>query len=148
MKITSSDFQEGGMIPIKFSGEGGNLRPNIQIQDPPEATKSLAIIMDDPDAPSATFLHWTIWNISPDIKEITSDALPKGAVEGANGRGEVGYTGPFPPTGTHRYIFHLFALDRMLDLPRGSSKDDLEAEITDKILSKAELIGLYTKKTD
>jgi len=145
MSITSPDFKEGGLIPKKFTREGENIRPNIQIQDPPEGTKSLVIIMDDPDAPSGTFLHWSVWNIPPDTKEITSDVLPIGAIEGINGRSKIGYTGPYPPSGTHRYIFHLFALERILSIPQNASRDELEKEMTGRIIAKAQLTGLYKR---
>jgi hypothetical protein len=144
MKISSPDFADNGAMPLKFTRDGENLRPTIRLSDVPPGAKSLVVIMDDPDAPMGTFLHWTAWNIPPDTSEIPGDSLPDGSVEGPNGRAEIGYTGPCPPAGTHRYIFHLFALDKALDLAPDTSRDDLEIKMAGRILSKSELTGLYS----
>lgn len=146
MRITSPDFDDNGMIPSRFTRDGENLRPTIKISDVPTGARSLAVIMDDPDAPTGTFLHWTAWNIPPDTSEIPGDSLPNGSVEGPNGRAEIGYTGPCPPSGTHRYIFHLFALNETLDLEQKFSRDELEEKMNGKIIEEAQLIGLYQRK--
>lgn len=121
MKITSSAFQEGASIPSKFSCDGANSSPPLQIADVPSGAKSLALIVDDPDAPSGLFTHWTVWNISPQINAIAEGSAPKGVL-GTNDFGKSGYGGPCPPSGTHCYYFKIFALDRELDLPFGAKR--------------------------
>jgi len=146
MKITSSDFEPNGEIPATFSCGGENISPQILIENIPPQSKSLVLILDDPDAPSNNFTHWIIWNIPPDISKIQSANIPSGATEGINGSGKPGYIGPCPPSGTHRYVFHLYALNQVLDLKEKSSRDDLEAKMDGKIIEEAQLIGLYQQK--
>src|SRR5437899_11902207 len=110
MKITSSAFQEGGNIPSKFSCDGADTSPPLQISDIPSGAKSLVLIIDDPDAPSGLFTHWAVWNISPQTSTIDEGRTPKG-VQGTNDSGKSGYGGPCPPSGTHRYYFKIFATD-------------------------------------
>lgn len=145
-KKTSPDFVENGQIPVKFTCDGEGISPALVISEVPPQTASLALILDDPDAPSNNFTHWIVWNIPPDTSEIQSAKIPSGSIEGVNGSGKNGYLGPCPPSGTHRYIFHLFALNQMLNLEQKSSRDDLEAEMEGKIMEEAELIGLYQQK--
>jgi len=104
------------------------------------------LIVDDPDAPMKTWVHWTIWNIDAKTTQILQNSCPKGAVEGITSFGRTGYGGPCPPSGTHRYFFKLFALDKMLDLSPNSYARDIESTIEGHIIRKAELIGLYKKK--
>ena len=111
MKITSSAFQEGGNIPSKFTCDGGDSSPPLQIAEIPSSAKSLALVVDDPDAPSGLFTHWIVWNISPQTNGIAEGSTPKG-VQGTNDFGKAGYGGPCPPSGTHRYYVKIFALDR------------------------------------
>jgi Raf kinase inhibitor-like YbhB/YbcL family protein len=109
----------------------------------PHETKSLALIMEDPDAPKGNFVHWVVWNISP------HEAIGEGSnpgISGTNSFGKTGYGGPCPPSGSHRYFFRVYALDKQLDLPPGSDKDALLAAMQDHILEKGELMGLYQKK--
>ena len=115
MKITSSAFQEGGNIPSKFTCDGSDTSPPLQITGVPSEAKSLVLIADDPDAPSGLFTHWLVWNIPPQTNSIAEGSAPKG-VQGTNDFGKSGYKGPCPPPGTHRYSFKIFALDRELDL--------------------------------
>src|SRR5206468_9894859 len=116
MKITSSAFQEGASIPSKFTCDGADTSPPLQIADVPSGAKSLALIVDDPDAPSGLFTHWMVWNISPQTNIIGEGSTRQG-VQGTNDFGKSGYGGPCPPSGMHRYYFKIFALDRELDLP-------------------------------
>ncbi len=143
MKISSPDFEENGQIPAQFSCNGENVSPVLKIEGVSAQTKSFVLILDDPDAPSNNFTHWIIWNIPPDTSELNSSALPSGVIEGVNGSGKPGYIGPCPPSGTHRYIFHLYALNQVLNLKEKSSRDDLEDAMEGKILEETTLTGLY-----
>jgi Raf kinase inhibitor-like YbhB/YbcL family protein len=145
MKITSSAFQQGANIPSKFSCDGANTSPPFQISDVPSEAKSLILIVDDPDAPSGLFTHWAVWNISPQTSTIAEGGTPKG-VQGANDFGRSGYGGPCPPSGTHRYYFKIFALDRELDLPFGAKRSQLEAAMKGHVIAQGELMGRYSRK--
>lgn len=143
MTITGSVFLHTGLIPQKYTCDGVNVSPPLQISDVPEDAKSLVLIVDDPDAPGGMWVHWTVWNIVPATEEILEDSVPDGATEGITDFGEPGYGGPCPPSGTHRYFFKLYALDTMLRLPSSAKKSELEQAMVGRILAKAELIGLY-----
>ena len=145
MKITSSVFQQGGNIPSKFTCDGADTSPPLQIQEVPPTAKSLVLIVDDPDAPSGLFTHWIIWNISPQASTIAEGSAPKG-VEGMNDFGKSGYGGPCPPSGTHRYFFKIFALDKELDLPAGSKRAQLDAAIKGHVIAQGELMGRYSRQ--
>jgi hypothetical protein len=145
MKITSSAFQQGGNIPSKFSCDGANTSPPLQISDVPPETKSVVLIVDDPDAPSGLFTHWAVWNISPQTSTIAEGNAPKG-VHGTNDFGKSGYGGPCPPSGTHRYYFRIFALDRELDLPSGAKRSQLDAAMKGHVIAQGELMGRYARK--
>ena len=145
MKITSSAFQEGADIPPKFTCDGANTSPPLQIADAPSEAKSLVLIVDDPDAPSGLFTHWTAWNIPPQTSGIAEGGTPKG-VQGTNDFGRSGYGGPCPPSGTHRYYFRIFALDRELDLPIGAKRGQLDAAIKGHVVAQGELMGRYSRK--
>jgi len=145
MKITSSAFQQGGNIPSKFSCDGANTNPPLQISDVPPEAKSLVLIVDDPDAPSGLFTHWAIWNISPQTSTIAEGSTPKG-VQGANDFGKSAYGGPCPPSGAHRYYFKIFALDRELDLPSGAKRSQLDAAMKGHVVAQGELMGRYARK--
>ena len=145
MKITSSAFQEGANIPSKFSCDGANTSPPLQISDVPSGAKSLVLIVDDPDAPSGLFTHWAVWNISPQTSTIAEGSTPKGT-QGTNGFGKSGYGGPCPPSGTHRYYFKIFALDRELDLPFGAKRGQLDAAMKGHVVAQGELMGRYSRK--
>src|SRR5438034_2460645 len=120
MKVTSSAFQEGANIPSKFSCDGANTSPPLQISDVPSEAKSLDLIVDDPDAPSGLFTHWIVWNIEPATGQIAENSSPTGGSQGTNDFGKSGYGGPCPPLGTHRYFFKLVALDEKLSLKAGA----------------------------
>ena len=144
MKIESSVFQHNQPIPKKYTCDGEDVSPPLSINDIPENTKSIAIIVDDPDAPMGTFDHWIAWNISPDTGTLNEGAVVP--VQGKNNFGELRYRGPCPPRGpAHRYFFKVYALDTTLDLPVGSTKRQLEDSMEGHILGKGELIGTYRR---
>src|SRR4051812_24189743 len=117
MQLLSRDFNEGGYIPQKFTCEGENVSPNFEINGKaPEGATCYALVMEDPDAPMGTFSHWIFWNMPFSTKEFSSEKMPENVVEGTNGRGKVGYIGPCPPSGTHRYFFKLYALNTSIEL--------------------------------
>jgi Raf kinase inhibitor-like YbhB/YbcL family protein len=145
MKITSSAFQQGANIPPKFSCDGPNTSPPLQISDIPTEAKTVVLIVDDPDAPGGLFTHWAVWNISPQTSTIADGSTPKG-VQGTNDFGKSGYGGPCPPSGTHRYYFRIFALDRELDLPVGAKRSQLDTAMKSHVIAKGELMGRYARK--
>jgi len=145
MKITSSAFKEGGNIPSKFTCDGGDTSPPLQIAEVPSGAKSLALVVDDPDAPSGLFTHWMVWNISPQNNTIAEGSTPKG-VHGTNDFGKSGYGGPCPPSGTHRYYFKIFALDRELELPAGTKRSQLDAAMKGHVIAQGELMARYSRK--
>ncbi|HET9417765.1 MAG TPA: YbhB/YbcL family Raf kinase inhibitor-like protein [Chthoniobacterales bacterium] len=146
MKITSSAFNEGGMIPDKYAKDGQNVNPPLRIEDTPADAKSLLLIMDDPDAPVGLFTHWLLWNIDPKTTEIAENSVPSGAVQGTNDYPNLGYGGPQPPSGTHRYYFKIFALDRTLDLKSGAKRKELDAAMRGHVIAQGELMGRFSHK--
>jgi Raf kinase inhibitor-like YbhB/YbcL family protein len=144
MKITSSAFQEGGNIPSRFTCDGSDISPPLQIAGVPSEAKSLVLIADDPDAPSGLFTHWLVWNIPPQTNSIAEGSTPKG-VHGANDFGKSGYRGPCPPPGTHRYSFKIFALDRELDLRALAKRSQVDAAMKGHVIAQDELVGRYTR---
>lgn len=144
MKFFSPVFQHKQMIPSLYTCQGKDISPPLLIADVPSDAKSLAFIMDDPDASVGTWVHWVFWNLPVSTTEIAENAtlsVPQGRTDFGFSR----YGGPCPPSGTHRYFFKLYALDVSLDLPAGSTKSDLEKAMAGHILEMAELIGLYKK---
>ena len=144
MKLTSSAFTHNGAISSEYTCDGADSSPQLVISDVPANAKSLALIMDDPDAPVGTWDHWVVFNIPPSTKEISKGTEPNG-VAGRNSWGRTGYGGPCPPSGTHRYFCKLYALDIMLNLPQGATKKDLEKAMQGHIIAKAELMGTYKR---
>ena len=144
MKLTSSAFQNNGAIPSEFTCDSSDVSPPLSISDAPANAKSLALIMDDPDAPVGTWDHWVVFNIRPSTREMTKGNEPNG-VAGENSWGRTGYGGPCPPSGTHRYFFKLYALDTMLNLPQDTAKKELEKAMQGHIIAKAELMGSYKR---
>lgn len=145
MILQSTSFQDGGEIPKKHGYKNGNVRPHLKISQVPPDAKSLVIIMDDPDAMGAVgrlWVHWTIWNISPDTAEI-SESLPRGAVEGVTDFGGVGYGGPAPPDKKHTYVFKMYALNSELSLGGNATKRQLEDEMQNHIIAQTSLSGTY-----
>ncbi|MCW4025673.1 MAG: YbhB/YbcL family Raf kinase inhibitor-like protein [Candidatus Bathyarchaeota archaeon] len=143
LTVKSKAFEHGKQIPPKYTCDQTGTSPPLSISGVPKTSKSLTLIMDDPDAPSGTFVHWIIWNIPPQTSEINEDTAP--GVEGLNSGGEIGYTPPCPPYGTHRYVFKIYALDCELALSKKSNKQDLEAALQGHVIAKAELLGLYSR---
>ena len=145
VKVTSSAFQSGDNIPSKFTCDGSDTSPPLQIAGIPSNAKTLVLIADDPDAPGGLFTHWLVWNIPPQLSSIAEGSSPKG-VQGANDFGKSGYRGPCPPPGTHRYSFKIFALDRELDLRPGAKRSQVDTAMKGHVLAQGELIGRYARK--
>ena len=151
LSITSTAFKQGERIHSKYTCDGSDVSPGLEWSDVPDSTRSFTIIADDPDAPVGTWIHWVFYNISGETRTLPEavppDAnLPDGSRQGKNSWGRLGYGGPCPPGGTHRYFFKLYALDTVLELPSGVSKDDLLKAMKGHILAEAELMGLYSRK--
>jgi Raf kinase inhibitor-like YbhB/YbcL family protein len=149
MKIESSAFEQGQNIPREYTCDGLNVHPPLTFVDVPAETRSLALFVEDPDAPTSIkadgiFDHWVMFNIDPIITAIEADELVIGT-SGANTRGQLGYIGPCPPDREHRYFFKLYALDITLDLPEGSRKEKILTSMKGHILAEAELIGRYDR---
>ncbi|MCV0366703.1 MAG: YbhB/YbcL family Raf kinase inhibitor-like protein [Nitrosopumilus sp.] len=146
MIITSPAFKNGQSIPRTYGYKNENSSPPLLIDKIPEGTKSLALIMDDPDAMKAVgkvWVHWVLWNIPSNTQEIKENSIPEDSVEGKTDFGEIGYGGPAPPDKEHLYIFKLYALDTKLDLGQNSTKTDLEESMKNHILAEAKLEGRY-----
>lgn len=146
MSLESPAFENNQYIPLKYTCDGEDINPPLEIKNVPEGTKSLVLILEDPDAPRGTFSHWLLWNIKPETSLIEENSYPQGAVLGLNDFGKNSYGGPCPPKGTHRYYFKLYALNTSIEIDQNSKKGDLEKAIKGKIIAKAELIGLYQRK--
>lgn len=142
MKILSPEFENNGFIPQKFTCQGEDINPALIIEDLPKAAQSLALIVDDPDASVGTWVHWVVFDI-PLINSIKENSVP--GKQGRNDSGRDEYGGPCPPSGTHRYFFKLYALDKKLDLAEGITKQELEKAMQGHILEQDKLIGLYKK---
>ena len=142
LKITSSAFEEGSDIPSRYTCDGEDINPPLFVDNIPAGAKTLAIIVEDPDAPRGTFDHWVAWNLPP--QNIIEEERT-GGMSGKNGAGKIGYYGPCPPSGSHRYFFHVFALDTTLDIKEGVDKKALQNAMKDHILSKGTLMGRYKK---
>ncbi len=151
IKITSSAFEDGGLIPAKYTCDGADVSPPLQWDAVPEGTGSIALICDDPDAPMGTWVHWVLFNLPSDAKELaenipTEETLPNGAKQGTNDFGRVGYGGPCPPGGTHRYFFKIYALDTEVGLQAGADKRRLLKTMEGHILEQGQLIGKYKRQ--
>ncbi len=149
-KIYSPDIENGKEIPTKFTCEGEDIAPTIVWSNIPSGTKSLALIMEDPDAPDPEkpkmlWIHWVIFNIPPEINSIKDGQTPAGAKDGINSWGKTGYGGPCPPIGRHRYFFRLYALDKKLEIEKPTAKE-LRAAMENHILAETVLMGTYKKK--
>jgi hypothetical protein len=146
MKLLSRAFEHGDRIPDRHTCKGEDINPAFSIEDISEDAETLAIVVDDPDAPMGTWVHWILWNIkAEDELKLEEGVIPIGAVQGKNSAGKVGYHGPCPPSGTHRYYFKLYALDKKLKLKEGATKEELLAAMEGHILERATLVGLFGK---
>lgn len=151
LEIKSSAFSDEGSMPSKYTCDGQSVSPPLDFSGAPAGTKSLALISDDPDAPAGTWVHWVVWNIPPTstgLKEgIGSvNSLPDGTKQGVTDFKRVGYGGPCPPSGTHRYYFKLYAIDSLLELPPSTTKAGLETAMRGHILANATLMGTYSRR--
>jgi Raf kinase inhibitor-like YbhB/YbcL family protein len=150
-QLATAAFSAGGAIPRKFTCDGPDVSPKLTWSDPPGKTQSFALIMDDPDAPAGTWVHWVIYDLPANTRELAEgvakqEQLSNGARQGRNDFGKIGYGGPCPPPGKpHRYFFKLCALDAKLDLKAGATKADVERAMKGHILTQAELIGRYAR---
>ena len=142
IKVFSNAFESNSTIPKKYTCNGENINPPLEFTNIPEETESLVLIMDDPDSPMNPFTHWIVWNIEP-VAKIEEDSIP--GVEGMNNFRKIGYGGPCPSSGTHRYYFRVYALDRQLELKAGSGRKELESEMIGHIIAEGELMGKYGK---
>ena len=145
MIITSSVFKHNSKIPSKYTCDDKNINPPLEFSDIPKETKSLVLIVDDPDAPSKTWVHWIAYNIDPSTTKIEENSVPREALQGTTDFGKPGYGGPCPPSGTHRYFFKLYALDTILDAPNGLTKQQVLEKVKDYVIEEAELVGLYSR---
>ncbi len=143
MEIMSPAFEDEGLIPGKYTCDGEDVNPPLKIDAVPDGAESLALIMDDPDAPSGTFVHWVVWNIDPGVSEIEADSVP--GEQGLNSFKKTDYGGPCPPSGTHRYYFKLYALDTTLDLGSDTTKGKLENAIEGHVIAQTQVMGKYSR---
>jgi len=149
--LKSSAFEHQGAIPSKYTCDGEDISPPLEWSGAPANTKSFALIVDDPDAPIGTFNHWILFNIPPHVTQLSAgippqETLADGSRQGRTSWRKVGYGGPCPPSGTHRYFFTLYALDTMLNLPAGASKEQVLKAMSGHILEKSELMGTYKRR--
>ena len=149
MKLTSSAFTEGSMIPRKYTCDGEDVSPPLAWAEVPAGIKSLALICDDPDAPVGTWVHWVLFNLPPTLtglpEGVPAEKSPQGGVHGTNSWRRIGYGGPCPPGGTHRYFFKLYALDTQLNLGNNATAKDVQAAIKGHVLAEAQLMGRYKR---
>lgn len=146
MILSSSAFSNYGHIPKRYTCDDYNTNPPLKIIGVPENAQSLALIVEDPDVLTGEpWIHWLVWNMDPKTTSIAEGKLPEGCVEGLNGSSNIGYEGPCPPSGEHRYFFMLYALDLKLNLPRGANKETLMQMINRHILAESKLIGMYKR---
>jgi len=150
-QLATTAFSAGGAIPKKFTCDGPDVSPKLTWNEPPAGTQSFALIMDDPDAPRGTWVHWVLYDLPEDTRELSErmpkqEHLPGGARQGRNDFGKIGYGGPCPPPGKpHRYFFKLYALDAKLNLKAGATKADAERAMQGRVLVQAELMGRYAR---
>lgn len=151
MMLSSSAFTNNTRIPVEFTCSGDNKSPALSLKGVPPSAKSIALVIEDPDAPSGNFVHWVIFDIAASTAELPEGIPPKpettfGAIQGQNGRGETGYTGPCPPPGKdHHYHFRLYALDQKLDLSSEADAAQVEAAIRGHVLDQTDLVGIFSR---
>jgi len=146
LTVSSPAFKNNGTISSKYTCGGVNVNPPLFIEHVPAGAKSLALIVDDLDAPAGVWVHWVLWNIHPETKEIGENSVPKGAQQGMNDFRKKPYSGPCPPSGTHRYFFKLYALDTILTISPDATKADLEKAMKGHIIEQAHITGLYKRR--
>jgi hypothetical protein len=149
MNLESTDFRDGEKIPARFTCDGKNISPQLSWSDFPEKTKTFALIVEDPDAPGGTFVHWVVYNIPSNVTSlaegVSAENLPEGTKQGTNHFGDSDYGGPCPPSGTHRYYFKLYALDIEVHLKPGAGRRDLLKVMEGHILAEAQMMGKYER---
>jgi len=150
IKLWSTVFQDNGLIPSKYTCDDANVSPPLEWSGLPATTKSIALIVDDPDAPAKTWVHWVAFDIPNSARSLPeavkpSETIPGGGKQGKNDFGRLGYGGPCPPSGTHRYFFKIYALDTETNLPSGATKDELLRAMEGHIVKQGELIGKYSR---
>ncbi len=151
LSLTSPAFEHNGLIPEKYTVDGEDISPPLHISGVPGNAASLALIMDDPDAATDpdglghAYVHWVVFNISPDVIDFPEGGLPPSVIVGSSSSGEAGYVGPAPPNGEHRYFFRLYALSDIIDASEDISTDDLMARIKPLILTSTQLVGRYSR---
>jgi Raf kinase inhibitor-like YbhB/YbcL family protein len=150
IKLRSSAFQDGGMIPSKYTCDGANISPPLEWSGIPQGAKSLALVCDDPDAPGKTWVHWVAFDLPSSRNSLPENVppveeIPGGGKPGTNDFKKIGYGGPCPPSGTHRYFFKLYALDKALELGNNTTKDQLLKAMAGHVLGQAEIIGRYKR---
>jgi len=143
MILTSIAFENGAPIPMEYTCDDKKISPPLSITEVPEKTKSLALILDDPDAPNRAYDHWLLWNIDPGTIEILKGKKPVGSIIGENSAGKASYFPPCPSNGAHRYFFKLYALDKKLDLSQGTRRSELQKAMDGHIIDRAELMGMH-----
>ncbi len=146
LRITSSAFAQKGAIPGRYTCDGQDMNPPLQIGNVPQGAQSLALIVDDPDAPVGNWVHWVVWNIPPHTREIRENGLPAGAVQGLNDWKRNRYGGPCPPSGVHRYFFRIYALDTTLNLAATTGKAALLRSMQGHVIAQGELMGTYRRR--
>lgn len=154
LTISSTAFQPGGTIPVRHTCDGEDVSPDLAWTDPPAGTRSFALIVDDPDAPAGTWVHWVLYDVPAEARSLASAvskketlAEPAGARQGRNDFGRIGWGGPCPPRGKpHRYFFRLYALDRLLELPPGATRAEVDRAMRGHVLARAEMHGTYARK--
>jgi Raf kinase inhibitor-like YbhB/YbcL family protein len=142
LQISSKAFTHNGFIPSRYTCDGDDVSPPLEIGEIPKGTTSLTLIVEDPDAPGGTWLHWLVYNVPP-VRRIVEDQVP--GDQGLNDFGRISYGGPCPPSGLHRYCFKVYALDDILNLPEGATRDQVEDLMRDHIIGYGELVGVYRK---
>lgn len=145
LTIKSPAFAERERIPSKYTCDGEDVNPPLIFENVPEETRSLTIVVEDPDAPGKTWIHWVVFNIPSDVTHIAEDSVPGHSTEAMTDFGKTGYGGACPPTGTHRYYFKLYALDILLDVTEDITLEELQHSMDGHIIEQAELIGLYSR---
>ncbi len=151
IKITSSAFEDGGLIPLKYTCDGEDISPPLQWDPVPDGTASIAVICDDPDAPMGTWVHWVLFNLPADTKELAEnfpddETVPDGTRQGITDFGSTGYGGPCPPSGTHRYFFKIYALDKKIELATIADKAKLLEAMEGHIIGQGQLLGKYKRQ--
>jgi len=146
MELTSPAFDHGQSIPATYTCDGADTSVPLTVAGVPDEARSLALIVDDTDAPAGTWVHWLVWNVSPDTTTIAAGAVPDGAVEGVTSFGRAGYGGPCPPSGRHRYFWRLYALGTDLELGAHGTRADLETAMAGHVVAQTELMGVYTRQ--